>query len=151
MQQGELVKAQQELELLVADPAGFPGAKAARDWLASGEGPRPLALHPPSQMVRPKRPPVVRPPLELEADGEAWASPPPYDLWVVRLRDAKRTEYGPVPKPILDQWVREGRIAAETKLLRADWERWRRARQVYAALAETHGQAPRDAAPQIVV
>lgn len=133
VQLGQLVKAQEELERLLQDQPNFPGAKLAHEWLSTGQGPRPISLHPPKKMIRPKRPPVVGP--TREVDGEdTWLVPPPHDLWVLRMRDQARTEYGPVAKRLLDQWAREGRIPPDAKVLRADWEKWKRASQVYPQL-----------------
>ncbi len=138
VQQGQLVKAQEELERLIKDQANFPGAKLAYDWLATGQGARPPSLHPPKKMIRPKRPPVVTAPVSSR-DDDTWLAAPPHDQWVVRLRDKTRTEYGPVGKRLLDQWVSEGRIPADTKLLRADWERWKRAGHVYPEMVSPGG------------
>ena len=134
LQHGQLVAAQHELERVVAEQPDFPGAALALQWLSSGQGPRPAALHPPSKMIRPKRPPIVRGPLTIERNNDPWMSSPPHDGWIVRLRDAERTEYGPVAKKLLDQWVAEGRIAADTKILRSDWDKWKRAAHVYPEL-----------------
>lgn len=133
VQLGQLVKAQEELERLVQDQPNFPGAKIALEWLSTGQGNRPISLHPPKKLIRPKRPPVVGQGSAVNGD-DPWITSPPHDLWVLRLRDKDRTEYGPVAKRLLDQWVSEGRIPADAKLLRADWAKWRRANQVYPQL-----------------
>ncbi len=134
VQQGQLTAAQRELELVVQEDDQFPGAKAALTWLANGQGPRPPQLHPPQKMIRPKRPPVVLAPIPIPVEDARWHCVPPHDGWIVRLRDKKRTEYGPVYKKLLDLWVSEGRIAPETKILRADWEKWKRAVEIYPQL-----------------
>lgn len=140
VQQGQLVKAQEELERLIKDQVSFPGAKLAYDWLATGQGPRPPSLHPPKKMIRPKRPPVVIAPVSSLED-DSWLIAPPHDQWIVRLRDKARTEYGPVGKRLLDQWVAEGRVPSDAKILRADWERWKRAGDVYPQLVAPTGNA----------
>lgn len=134
VQMGQLVKAQDELERLLQDQPNFPGAKLAHEWLSTGQGPRPLSLHPPKKMIRPKRPPVIGPPTPTNGE-DLWLASPPHDLWVLRMRDEARTEYGPIAKRLLDQWVSEGRIPADAKVLRADWEKWKRASHVYPQLA----------------
>ncbi len=154
LQQGQLIDAQTELERIVAEQADFPGAAVALRWLSSGQGPRPQALHPPAKMIRPKRPPVVRTPLPIERPQDPWISPPPHDGWIVRLRDAERTEYGPVPKKLLDQWVAEGRVSADAKILRADWDKWKRAAQIYPELGPSlapESSASLDSVPSIKV
>jgi tetratricopeptide (TPR) repeat protein len=146
VQQGQLVKAQEELDRLVKDSPSFPGAQLALAWLATGQGQRPESLFPPKSMTRPRRPPVVTPPISIQAN-EQWLKNPPHDLWVIRMRDEDRTEYGPVGKRLLDQWVTEGRIPADAKLLRADWERWKRANQIYPELSQPRGAVPSETPP----
>ncbi len=133
VQLGQLVKAQEELERLLQDQPNFPGAKLAHEWLSTGQGPRPVTLHPPKKMIRPKRPPVVGPATQINGE-DLWLAPPPHDLWVLRMRDEARTEYGPIAKRLLDQWASEGRVPPDAKVLRADWEKWKRASHVYPQL-----------------
>ena len=145
VQLGQLVKAQEELERLLQDQPNFPGAKLAHQWLSTGQGPRPISLHPPKKMIRPKRPPVVGPTTPINGE-DIWLASPPHDLWVLRMRDEDRTEYGPVAKKLLDQWASEGRIPPDAKVLRADWEKWKRASHVYPQLLRGR-QATADSEP----
>ena len=83
-------------------------------------------------MIRPTRPLVIAEPREIGATDAKWDAASPFDLWIVRTKN--RREYGPVTKMMLDDWVRQGRIAERTRLLRCGWPKWRKAYRVYEEL-----------------
>ena len=111
-------------------------------WLYDRKTTRPAALEPVSRIIRPTRPALVGNAVKLAPDEGRWNSEPPYDLWLVQSDEPNSdgiVEFGPVPKEILNEWCQEGRIAANTKLLRADWSRWKRATAVFPELAKLAG------------
>jgi hypothetical protein len=55
------------------------------------------------------------------------------DRWQVRTPDGR--VYGPVPKQELDEWVAEGRVTTDSRLLRDDEHFWRPASELYPQLA----------------
>ncbi len=141
VQHGDLIRAKKEFDRVLERFPDHPLAGAASRWLADGVGPRPDALLPPSRLVRPTRPPVLYQahPLPPAADAGNHVNPgdSPLDLWIVRTD--KPREYGPIAKPVLDDWVRQGRIDGATRLLKTGWKKWRRAKRVYPSLAEQPG------------
>lgn len=60
------------------------------------------------------------------------------DAWRIKTHDG--SEYGPVPKSELDQWVREGRLDARTQVQQEGTGQWQWASSVYPQLAG--GRAP---------
>ena len=127
---GEPEMAKKDLRRCITVMPNHIGAKQALEYLSHGNGSPPSVLNPPKAMIRPTRPPVVSGPSELKLSGEdQFANEAPFDTWLVRTED--RREYGPVKKPILDQWVREGRLDETMRLLRADWNKWKRISKVY--------------------
>ncbi len=138
VQHGDLIRAKKEFDRVLNRFPDHPLAGTASRWLADGRGPRPEALMPPPRLVRPKRPPVVFPPHRLpdRTDDSEDRSGPALDalgLWLVRTD--KPREFGPVTRDVLDDWVRQGRIDASTRLLKTGWSKWRRAKRVYPSLA----------------
>jgi tetratricopeptide (TPR) repeat protein len=106
-------------------------------WLANREADRPSALRPLTRSMRPTRPPIVHEAMEVAAVDKQWEAVAPYDLWLVKLHReeaGRQMEFGPVPLETLTQWCEEGRLHPNTRLLRADWDIWRRASSVYPAL-----------------
>jgi hypothetical protein len=70
---------------------------------------------------------------------EAAASSPP-DRWYLKTEDGE--DYGPVPKKELDQWFDEGRVTADSQILRDGSDQWQWASDVYPQLESTSGPAP---------
>ena len=134
IQQGELEKAKKDFEKVVSEAPKHRGATIALQWMDSGQGQRPANLMPPPKLIRPHRPPKKRKSLTLETQDPKWDKPPPYGDWIVRKPGKSRKEYGPISKLTLDQWVSEGRVPADLRLLRADWKKWRKATYVYPEL-----------------
>ncbi|HMO13275.1 MAG TPA: tetratricopeptide repeat protein [Pirellulaceae bacterium] len=131
VQQGQLVKAEKEFRKVLIDVPEHDGAKQAVEWLNNGEGLRPAILTPPQHEVSLTRPPIRYAPIPMERNGEQKESPP-FDLWIVRTKDNR--EYGPVQREILQNWIKDGRIDRDAKLLRSGWPKWRRAIVVYPEL-----------------
>ncbi len=134
VQQGELGKAENDLAKVVSAFPAHRSAEEALNWIRTGEGARPASLEPPTQLVRPHRPSKKRKPVELVDSGSKWDAEIPHGDWIVRQNGKSKKEYGPVPKSTLDQWCREGRIAQDTRILRSDWKKWRKASFVYPEL-----------------
>jgi tetratricopeptide (TPR) repeat protein len=143
VQLGELTKAEEDFQKVLSIESDHIVAQESMAWLQEGTGPRPKILQPPTELIRPTRPPQAGKPIELNDDPEKWNSPPPFDLWLVRTEDKR--EYGPVTKSMLDSWVRQGRIRKRTRLLRSDWKRWKRADFVYPELAPPKIELPTQA------
>ncbi len=134
IQQGELTKARKDFEKVIRHDPDHRGAQVALDWMESGTGKRPPSLAPPEQLIRPHRPPLKIKPVQVVDDEGKWDADPPFGDWIVRRQGKTRKEYGPIPKSVLDQWVVEGRVSTETRLLRADWKKWRKATYVFPEL-----------------
>jgi tetratricopeptide (TPR) repeat protein len=135
VQQGDLIRAKKEFDRVLKSFPDHPLANAASRWLGNGQGTRPEALLPPTRLVRPTRPPVITSPHEPGeyAGGRLGESADsPLKLWLVRT--GKPREYGPITKSVLDDWVRQGRIDAATKLLKSGWKKWCKAKRVYPDL-----------------
>jgi tetratricopeptide (TPR) repeat protein len=137
VQHGELVRAKKEFDRVLEKFPGHPLAGPAADWLAKGTGPRPEILMPPEQLIPPTRPPVVGEPVEVGTTDPRWDAEAPFDLWLVRT--ARPREYGPLPKSLLDDWVRQGRITGDMRLLRSGWSKWRKASRIYEMLPSASG------------
>ena len=105
---------------------------AAMDWLKKPHAKQPADLKPPIS-VKPTRPKVVRDPIKVLRDEGEWDAKAPFDLWV--LKSDEGTEFGPIPKEVLEGWVQEGRINGDFKLLRADWDRWKNASKIFSELS----------------
>jgi tetratricopeptide (TPR) repeat protein len=134
VQQGELDNAKKDFEKILRQNPKHPGAKAALKWMMTGENARPVNLAPPEKIIRPQRPPRKMKPVKLLTHKEPVRPATAHDDWIVRKNGNSRKEYGPVSKLVLDQWVSQGRIPPETRLLRSDWNKWRRATYVYPEL-----------------
>lgn len=140
VQNGQLIRAEKEFLKVLEQVPNHEGARKAYNWLQTGEGKRPGILTPPDQVVRPTRPPVMRTPIVLERTDQPHngngahekVQQPPFDTWIVRT--AEKREYGPISKEMLEDWVREGRIGSDAKLLRSGWPKWRRAIILYPEL-----------------
>jgi len=139
VQQGELNKAKEDFEKVLTFDQNHRGAQAALNWMGSGTGARPANLQAPEQLIRPHRPPKQAKSRTLLEQAVSWDVKPPFNEWIVRhpekSRSKSRKEYGPVSKSTLDQWAREGRILMESRILRLDWKKWRKATYVYPELA----------------
>lgn len=147
LQEGDGAGARVDFEAALARESRFQPARLALQWMDGAVREKPKALVQPKRMVRPTRPRVVAAPREALPETENWDREAPFDQWIVRSDEM--IEFGPCPKAVVDQWCREGRIDAETRLLRSDWSAWKRAAQVYpflskarAAKRSAHSQAP---------
>ena len=79
----------------------------------------------------PTRPPVIRKGVVMDdITIEQLQIDPPYSTWV--LRTAKKKEYGPVQFETLRSWLADGRVEVGTKLLRADWRKWRPVEKLFS-------------------
>ena len=112
-------------------------------WLQDRKQARPDELKPPKTMIRPTRPPIISTIVPNWLPETSWEQPAPHDQWVVNIGSDR--EYGPVRYDIMLLWIREGRLSAETRLLRSDWERWRRLDKLFSNLT---GQ-PRPEFPEL--
>lgn len=139
LHEGETEAARKDFELTLRVQPSYRPARVALDWIDGKIRERPKALVVPRHVVRPTRPRVIRRPVTELLVDESWEIKPPFDQWIVRSKEG--VEFGPTPKVLLDQWCREGRIDDETRLLRADWEKWRRASVVYPELLRNANQA----------
>ena len=117
--------------VLKLDP-GNVAAQVALHWLANPRAERPSFLEKPEEKKKPLRPPVVRSAVTMKTSDKDWKVEKPFNCWVLRTLD--KTEYGPVDREILNQWIEEGRIDFGMKLLRADWPKWKRVERVFAEL-----------------
>ena len=134
IQLGELKKAQQDLQSVLKLQPTHRGAQEASSWLESGQGPRPQVLQAPHKVIRPQRPGIQADGVTVAAQETSWETRVPFNEWIVRDSGEKRKEFGPVSKETLDQWVAEGRLTREMKLLRLDWTKWKRASYVFPEL-----------------
>ena len=109
-------------------------AQQAMEWITQSDrgGKRPPLLSPPGELIRPLRPPQVRPPTEVDVNLEIDAAPP-FDMWLVRAADRK--EYGPATLETLSRWVAEGRLGVNSQVLRSDWNQWKRVEKLFPELA----------------
>jgi tetratricopeptide (TPR) repeat protein len=114
------------------DP-GNEHASTALQWLMDPEScDKPSQLEPPTEIVRPTRPPVVRSNVTLTTPVKDWRAEKPYHTWVLRTLDKK--EYGPLSRDTLNLWIEQGRVDFGMKLLRADWPKWKRAEKIFREL-----------------
>ncbi len=137
IQHGDLIRAKKEFDRVLEIFPDHPLAGSASAWLGDGNGTRPDALMPPTRLVRPTRPPVIAKPHPLVADTDPASGDQvdsPLKLWLVRT--SKPREYGPISKSVLDDWVRQGRVDASSKLLKTGWKKWCKAKRVYPSLAK---------------
>ena len=126
-------KAKRDFSKVISlDPANEHAATALQ-WLEDPEScDKPSQLDPPTEVVRPTRPPVVRAKIALTTPPKDWRAEKPYHTWVLRTLDKK--EYGPLSRDTLNLWIEEGRIDFGMKLLRADWPKWKRAEKIFREL-----------------
>jgi len=75
---------------------------------------------------------VVRSTVTLTTSDKDWKVEMPFNCWVLRTLD--KTEYGPVERSILNQWIEEGRIDFGMRLLRADWPKWKKVERIFNEL-----------------
>ena len=130
VQNGQLVRAEKEFRKVLKEVPDHDGARQAADWLNKGEGPRPSILSPPERTVSPTRPPAQFQQVTLGRRIEdRKPESPPFDLWIIRTRENR--EYGPISRKMLDNWIAEGRVDPNAKLLRSGWPKWKRALVVY--------------------
>lgn len=108
--------------------------KNALAWLADRQLKRPGFLGDPKPFLRPTRPSVTGPRCRLNDEANTWSTEPPHDWWVVR--SAEKKEYGPVHFETLKNWIRDGRVTPEMKVLRADWGKWKRPEKIFPAIQE---------------
>lgn len=101
-------------------------------WLQERDRDRPDLLKPPKIMIRPTRPPIISTIVPNWLPEASFEQPAPHDQWVVNIGSDK--EYGPVRYDIMLLWIREGRLDAQTRLLRSDWNRWRRLDKLFTNL-----------------
>ena len=91
----------------------------------------PAILGPPIKFKPPTRPPVVRKGVVMDdVTIERLQIDPPYSTWVLRTADKK--EYGPIQFATLRDWLADGRVDAGSKLLRADWRKWKRVEKIFS-------------------
>jgi len=62
------------------------------------------------------------------------------DRWSLKTPEGQT--FGPVSKSQLDSWVAEGRVSAQSQVLREGADQWQWASEVYPVLATTAGAAP---------
>jgi hypothetical protein len=65
---------------------------------------------------------------------------PPSELWFLRGEDGET--FGPVDRPTLDAWYAEGRMTADSQLLKQGNEQWQWASDLYPDLDEPEDPAP---------
>ena len=142
VQNGDLLKAKKEFDRVLKRFPDHSLAKPAASWLSQGEGPRPKILAPPEKSIRPSRPPVLFFEVVLEAQSDQLASKS-YELWVVRY--SQKREYGPLSKSVLDEWVKQGRVGENARLLKSGWTKWKRAGRLYKGLKHARRRPKPDA------
>ncbi len=76
-------------------------------------------------------------------DGPEETGPATEDTWHVKIEDGDT--YGPVSKSELDQWVDEGRVTAESQVLREGADQWQWASDLYPELEESRPEPPEPA------
>ncbi|MCP4098928.1 MAG: tetratricopeptide repeat protein [Planctomycetaceae bacterium] len=109
--------------------------KNALAWLADRKANKPNFLNSPKPFLRPTRPSVTGPRCRLTDDTNQWNASAPHDWWVVRSVEKK--EFGPVHFETLKNWIRDGRVTPEMRVLRADWSKWKRPEKIFPAILET--------------
>jgi hypothetical protein len=68
----------------------------------------------------------------MPAQPQAQAAAQP-DAWFVQTSDG--SEYGPVTKAELEQWITEDRLDSESQILQEGWTQWKWAEDVFPQLA----------------
>lgn len=111
------------------------------DWMVGKTGRRPAQLDPPQSSVKLAAPPLMRPRLPNVQSDARWDAEPPWNLWLISSADDD-AEFGPVERSILDRWCQQGRIGEQTLLLRADWDEWKWASDVYPQLGHANRISP---------
>jgi len=106
-------------------------------WLADRQHKRPSFLDDPKPFLRPTRPSITGPRCQLTDDAQQWNAAAPHDWWVVR--SAEKKEFGPVHFETLKNWIRDGRVTSEMRVLRADWSKWKRPEKIFPAILGTDG------------
>lgn len=135
--QGEMERVAQDLErCLLANPK-HKGAMVVRDWLDNKIERFPHQLTAPRRQIMPTRPMMGEKPFEV-MEPQVALPPFPFGQWILRKSDGR--EFGPISQEKLQEWISEGRVSASDWLLRADWNRWRRA----AAACRTWGMTTSD-------
>ena len=126
-------KAKRDFERVIKlDPTNEHAALALQ-WLNDPEScDKPSQLLLENEVVRPTRPPVVRAKLKVTTSPKHWSVEKPYHAWILRTLDKK--EYGPLSRETLNLWIEEGRVDFGMKLLRADWNKWKRAEKIFNEL-----------------
>ena len=126
-------KAKRDFERVIKlDPTNEHAALALQ-WLNDPEScDKPSQLLLENEVVRPTRPPVVRAKLKVTTSPRHWSVEKPYHAWILRTLDKK--EYGPLSRETLNLWIEEGRVDFGMKLLRADWNKWKRAEKIFNEL-----------------
>jgi len=82
---------------------------------------------------------------EAEGSDSGQVAPPPpasspaesgplVEQWFLKTEDGEM--YGPIPKPELDEWFGEGRVTADSQLLRDGEDQWQWASDIYPELEE---------------
>ena len=117
--------------VLKLDPSNVP-AQVAISWLKDPTHELPPFLQKPEVQKKPVRPPVVRSPVAMTTSDKDWKVEKPFDCWILRTLD--KTEYGPVKREILNQWIEDGRIDFGMRLLRSDWPKWKRVERIFKEL-----------------
>ena len=127
------------VRVIKIDPANEHAALALK-WLDDPDScDKPSQLTFESEVVRPTRPPVVRSKVTLTTPRKDWSAEKPYHTWVLRSLDKK--EYGPISRETLNTWIEEGRVDFGMKMLRADWNKWKRAEKIFRELGAS-GDSP---------
>lgn len=128
-------QAKQDFQHILSIEPRHAAAQASLHWMQDLSQTKPPIFVAPDELVRPIKPGVSRDPVELTDSGNEWSVDSPFNSWI--LRSAAGKEYGPVVKETLDLWVSQGRIEPETRILRADWPKWKKVTVVYPELAQT--------------
>ena len=126
-------KAKRDFSKVISHDPSNEHAATALQWLNDPDScDKPSQLDPPSVLVRPTRPSVVRGQVTLTTPPKDWTAEKPYHMWILRTLDKK--EYGPLSRDMLNSWIEEGRVDFGMKLLRADWSKWKRAEKIFREL-----------------
>ena len=129
-------------KVITLDPKNEHAALALQ-WLNDPEScDKPSQLNPPTTIVRPTRPPIVRAKVNLATPAKDWTAEKPYHTWILRTLEKK--EYGPMSRETLNLWIQEGRVDFGMKLLRADWSKWKRAEKIFSELGVATGPQESD-------
>ena len=132
VQVGQLELAHKDFTNVASLDPNNVAARVALNWLANPDSALPPFLEKPEAKKKPLRPPVVRSTVTLTTSDKDWKVEMPFNCWVLRTLD--KTEYGPVERSILNQWIEEGRIDFGMRLLRADWPKWKKVERIFNEL-----------------